>query len=236
MESTPTHHQEKTDTYDPRTDTLYRGYLWATVIGVFGGFLGIGLLTWQSILLRQSANAAKVAAEAAERSANAAVDNVKIFISKERARLSVHLKKEERDIDEPPFEFGDLAAVVNDLTGGTDDAFFIAVHKYGPTDAEDIEAFGQFGFCNVTPDWHGAYRIHEFPTKLGGDTTAEMRIDVFVTPEQINEIEEGGLIPRLFGYVSWKDIFGKRYDAPFCYWWDQQYLRWEPEDCKTPQH
>ena len=45
-------------------DYLYRWYMRATIIGVVGGFIGIGLLIWQSILSRRSANAAWLNAQA----------------------------------------------------------------------------------------------------------------------------------------------------------------------------
>ena len=47
----------------PQSDLLYAVYLLATIVGV-GGFI------WQAILLRQSAKAAKISAEAAERAAS----------------------------------------------------------------------------------------------------------------------------------------------------------------------
>jgi hypothetical protein len=50
--------------YDPTADQLYRGYLTATIVGVVGGFIGIGILVWQAVLTRRSANAAKDAADA----------------------------------------------------------------------------------------------------------------------------------------------------------------------------
>jgi hypothetical protein len=48
--------------YDPTKNFLYRCYLGATIIGVVGGFVGIGILVWQTIVTRRSANAATDAA------------------------------------------------------------------------------------------------------------------------------------------------------------------------------
>src|ERR1019366_5193446 len=47
-----------------RQDPLNHWSLLATIIGVVGGLIGIGLIFWQSVLLRRSANAAKQGAEA----------------------------------------------------------------------------------------------------------------------------------------------------------------------------
>ena len=45
-------------------DLLYRRYMWATIIGVVGGLIGVGILIWQAILTRAAANAAKASADA----------------------------------------------------------------------------------------------------------------------------------------------------------------------------
>ena len=47
-------------------DRLYRRYMLATIVGVGGGFLGVGLLIWQSILLRKSTKTSMSAAQTAE--------------------------------------------------------------------------------------------------------------------------------------------------------------------------
>jgi hypothetical protein len=45
-------------------DLLYRRYMWATIIGVGGGLVGVGILIWQAVLTRRAANAAKDSADA----------------------------------------------------------------------------------------------------------------------------------------------------------------------------
>jgi hypothetical protein len=78
QEGAPTHQQENANLYDPRNDRLYRWYLRATVVGVVGGFIGICLIFWQSILLRRSANAALL--------------NARALMNTERARLAVDIE------------------------------------------------------------------------------------------------------------------------------------------------
>jgi hypothetical protein len=75
-EERPTHHSEKADQYDPRKDCLYRWYMRATIVGVLGGFVGIALLIWQSILLRNSV-------DAAHKSADALIDSEAAFLTVE---------------------------------------------------------------------------------------------------------------------------------------------------------
>jgi hypothetical protein len=63
------------NTYDATKDILYRRYLCATIIGVIGGFLGVGILIWQTVLTRRSADAARDAAGAARSTAEAVVNS-----------------------------------------------------------------------------------------------------------------------------------------------------------------
>jgi len=49
--------QQLANTYDAGKDTLYRHYLLATIVGVAGGFGGLIVLIWQTILTRRSVNA-----------------------------------------------------------------------------------------------------------------------------------------------------------------------------------
>jgi hypothetical protein len=75
--------------YDPTQDRAYRAYLWATILGVVGGFLGVGVLIWQTVLTRRSANAARDAASAAKISAEAVINS-------ERPWLFISIKTTER--------------------------------------------------------------------------------------------------------------------------------------------
>jgi hypothetical protein len=50
---------------DDSLDVLYRRYMLATIFGVVGAFVGIGILIWQTVLIRRSANAAIIAAKVA---------------------------------------------------------------------------------------------------------------------------------------------------------------------------
>jgi hypothetical protein len=79
-EESTAHAGEYGTEYDPQYDCLYRAYLWATIIGVVGGFLGVGILIWQTILTRRSANAARDAANAARSSAEATVNSERAWI------------------------------------------------------------------------------------------------------------------------------------------------------------
>jgi hypothetical protein len=86
-ENTSAHYQGQINNYDPLKDSLYRRYLLATIVGVVGGFLGVGILIGQTVLTRRSANAARDAAKAAS-------DNALAVINAERAWIMVELMRQ----------------------------------------------------------------------------------------------------------------------------------------------
>lgn len=45
---------------DASLDWLYRRYMWATIVGVIGGLIGVGVLIWQTRLIKLSADASKI--------------------------------------------------------------------------------------------------------------------------------------------------------------------------------
>jgi len=51
---TPAEQTKQPDAYNPENDCLYRAYLWATILGVCGGVIGVGVLVYQTILTRTS--------------------------------------------------------------------------------------------------------------------------------------------------------------------------------------
>ncbi len=65
--------------YDPRLDKLYRAYLWATILGLIGGLIGLYALIRQTMATHTAANAAKASADA--------------FMAKEQAWLLIWYDK-----------------------------------------------------------------------------------------------------------------------------------------------
>ena len=61
-------------------DLLYRRYMWATIIGVCGGLVGVAILVWQTVITRRSANAAKMSAVAAKASADALINSERAWV------------------------------------------------------------------------------------------------------------------------------------------------------------
>ncbi len=71
---------EKQDGYQADKDMLYRVYLWATIIGVVGGLVGISLIYVQTKHVRKSAEAAEQAALAAKVSADAVTNAERAWV------------------------------------------------------------------------------------------------------------------------------------------------------------
>jgi hypothetical protein len=69
-------------------DRLYRRYLWATIIGVGGGFIGLVVLICQTIAVRQTARSALLSAQA--------------VINAERARIVAELIPKAARYPQPP--------------------------------------------------------------------------------------------------------------------------------------
>jgi hypothetical protein len=70
---------EQSNSYDPREDTLYRAYLWFTILGVTGAIGGVIVLICQTIATRRSAEAAFM--------------NAQVLIDAERAWIDIDFSK-----------------------------------------------------------------------------------------------------------------------------------------------
>jgi hypothetical protein len=81
---TPTHQTEDQSAYDPRKDCLYRWYMRATIFAAGGALIGVFILIVQTVFLKRSTDAAKVAALAANTSATSVMNS-------ERARVDVNI-------------------------------------------------------------------------------------------------------------------------------------------------
>jgi len=71
------------------TETLYRAYLLATIVGVVGACAGVFVLIWQTVLLRRNTKAAEAAANAARSSALAVINAERAWIVANVERATV---------------------------------------------------------------------------------------------------------------------------------------------------
>jgi hypothetical protein len=83
-EQDPSAQSHQYDAYNAKNDTLYRAYLWATIIGVVVALSGIFAIYRQTKATAQAAQATKESAEATLRSAKAAERSVKLTENTQR--------------------------------------------------------------------------------------------------------------------------------------------------------
>jgi hypothetical protein len=81
-------------------DTLTRVYMWATIFGVVFALGGLGILGRQTFYLKSSVGLAQDSADAANTAANAALANVELLVSSERAIIEVNLTAPTTFVDE----------------------------------------------------------------------------------------------------------------------------------------
>jgi hypothetical protein len=179
--------------YDPLKDSLYRGYLLATIIGVVGGFIGIVVLVWQSILLRRSANAADIAAK----SANKSTESLK---SAERAHV---------DVEFVPIQAGAAIHRFNVTNFGKSPAnimiYTFARHHFPGALPENLAGFGS---------WSQEKHVVNQMLPVGPSVTVlEFDISHYLSDEQRSGKERA--IYR--GSVTYLDIFGDEHETEVVY-------------------
>ena len=170
----------------------------------------VGIMESQKEALEKSVIAAEDNASAAKSGSEASNKNVEMFISKERARLRVDLK---------PFSVADKitnAYLVNFSISiyGTTSAFISdsgATAYFLPKDAIDVEDVGK---AVMFPVYNVPKTIA--PSSPPIETYAFLFID---DPLILPEIEKGGLVIGIRGFVAYGDVFDRPRETRFRYAW-----------------
>jgi hypothetical protein len=197
-EKTPTRQTENGNTYDPRTDCLYRWYLRFTIIGVVGGFIGIGVLVWQAFLTRKSVEAAKKSADA--------------LMNAEQAILVVDKGEWEFDGTQNIFKWsiansGKIVATVFAVNGS------LQIGDSGEL-PPDVSVY----------DYRPVHERIEIIISPGSDNNPMW--DIPLKPNKnISEIEREGVLGGTkyswaCGFYSYRDVFGRPFTQRFCYRWN----------------
>jgi len=191
-------------------DRLYRRYLGATIIGVVGGFIGIGLIVWQTILVRRSANAARLNAEA--------------VINSERAWLLI----EEIRLSDLP---ADTAALIPQPV-----SYAVRVRNYGGSPAFVTEAQCKLESRALrdASDKPLDERIYEVEEKRqqrivppGEDFWLKPWDTKFLSPAEIDAINCIGQERAFFfahGIIKYVDAFNRTHHTRFNYRYDIKYF------------
>lgn len=218
----PTAQTEQGNAYDPKKDTLYRCYLWFTIIGVVGAFGGISVLIWQTTLSRKSANAARDAALAAKTSSQA-------MINSDRPWLFIKITTSDTDTDQN--------GIIEHL------GFSVSFQNYGKTPAE-VVAFDQHPDCrNDTSDlpFQPAYSLEGHVmvhTRMvpPGETWQDpgerfFYVEDFLLGDDWKEIRSSRKRFIYWGRIQYRDLIeesktihelkevGTIHETCFCYFW-----------------
>jgi hypothetical protein len=216
---------KESDPYNPRHDFLYRLYLGATVLGVLGGIVGVGIIFWQVMLLRQSVDASAEQSRAMERhigeaarSANAMEEIAdKIEAGNKavmRAYLTVNIGggsyQETNRVGQIDVKFGVSPTVAN--TGNTP-ARRVRIRTKAalfPSILPDNFSYDDLGPETETPyatvAAHQSYTIHAL-------------LDDVVPDADVARIKVGdGQHLHAWGTITYEDIFGDLHTTKFGQW------------------
>jgi hypothetical protein len=197
-------------------DALYRGYLWATIIGVGGAIFGLLVLICQTVLLRRSANAARDAAEVAKANTNA-------LINIERAWLVLD------GFDPKGKDFWEISH--KNVYFGNSERIPITVRfkNYGHTPAWLIESAFNLEVSKAT-DSEFSFEYKEFQKSEGepiAPNTDAAPINVEINPRgyltlgEMIDIGDKKLFLYFYGFVKYKDVFSEQTketrETSFCY-------------------
>lgn len=213
--------------YDPTNDTLYRWYLGATVVGVAGGLMGVGILIYQAIKLKQTVESATEQSKAMERhigeasrSANAMEQVVATIREGNEAIIRAYISVvigfavfQDRN-DSKKFE-GKPVLVNTGNTAARNLRIRIA--------AAIVPAAQVQTFTYPLPE-----ETHQAPAVAAPRQNYALSaiVEDFVPDADVPDIKQGtgdkGLL-TVWGTVTYDDIFGKHHTTRFAQW-----LLWSP--------
>jgi hypothetical protein len=212
--------------YDPYSDSLYRHYLAATVIGVCFSLIVVAMLVWQNILTRQ-------VTKAAQENAEAALLNARAIINAERPWMFIQIKT----VAHGNVQFGDIPEHIN---------FSVTFHNFGKTPAEIVGFDDHPDCCKSTddpddlpspPEYSGEGQVlthtRMIPAEKDWDTPVSYTPHDWFTGEQWNDIRASRKRLVYWGRLQYRDLIEEpksihelKRDKPitihetcFCYFW-----------------
>jgi hypothetical protein len=188
--------------YDPRSDTLYRWYLGATVAGVAGGLIGLVFLIVQTV--------------ASKKSADAALLNTQALVSSQRARIVVEVSRIDKAID----RVGDFRFEAVAINTGSTIAEIIGVwaliHHCG------IEVLRDFENAELPEPPDGAFR--EPHTIRAYDRWLFRTIDPSdLVPFEVKyDVADGKIYPVWYGWIQFRDFVGREHRQRFFFMYSEK--------------
>jgi hypothetical protein len=213
--------EKQKDPYDARTDSLYRKYLWFTIIGVCGGLIGLGLLYRQFKATETAANAAKNSADAATKSANhlaeqlgtmrdtakANRDSADALVNAERAWLMVYLD----------WQPGSIHTLDNERTRATTAYLQCVCTNHGKTPAWIDEICCKFEIIpwfHESPDFKNMEPYDSAPEPVAAGASSGIRK---LEPVADGMFIQEGKVRMVYGVVKYRDMFGLKRETTFGY-------------------
>lgn len=212
--------EKQKDPYDARTDSLYRKYLWFTIIGVCGALIGLGLLYRQFKATETAANAAKNSADAATKSANhladqlgtmrdtakANRDSADALVNAERAWIMVYLDWQ------PP-------ATVRILSSQHETSAYLqcVCTNHGKTPAWIDEICCKFEIIpwfHESPDFKNMEPYDSTPEPVAAGASSQIRK---LEPVADGVSNQEGKVRMIYGVVKYWDMFGLKRESTFGY-------------------
>jgi hypothetical protein len=207
--------------YDPREDTAYRTYLWATIAGVAGGFIGIFILICQSILLRRSVEAAHKGADALMDSEGAVlkIDEGALGINGAKSRVSHRIHNIGRTIATI------ITAEQAVQLGASPDS------PPNPSLYEETEISIPSEFYLPAGEHTGVTNYLSDRSGLTGKealgTLEQPVVARLITDEEYTELTKRTKTLWSYGFVRYRDVFKRVYELRYC-------QRFEPNMAMPP--
>jgi len=175
------------------------------VVGVFGAWVGLGLLVWQNVLTRRSANAAKAGADAA-------LLNAKAVIRSERPWIHVNINKT-----------GDSKYAFEAINTGRTPAQDVSFGINETTEYKSIEEMPTNLLCR---DWNTLAK----GLLVTGDSFLVFEKEIL--PGELGLARSAGTILIVWGCVRYKDTISDTGEGPeqheswFCFWFGPGGMKW----------
>ena len=162
-----------------------------------------------------------------QKSAQAAADNIELFVSKERARLLVTIK-----YDDQSFYFARITKLKP--LDQVYETVRVEIAQHGPTKAFNVVGKAKVFFADSKVPTQSAIPVPlDLPSIIegGADPVTDAIHIPISTDEELDAIRNERLFVHLFGEVTYEDIFGRPHRSPFRYIWQMSaMLMGEGED------
>jgi hypothetical protein len=183
-------------------DTLTRRYMWATIIGVVGGFIGIALIFWQTRIAGRSANAANIAAEASKKQSEAMITGARAWILADVGEIPDTFVADSSSVG-----FLDVRPLVRNSgqTPGSIKKGFIRSHK-----------IANGSVLPPQPDYTGPLATQEVYVIVPPNTVVQP-LHVPIPLSDFVAIRQGNPTLYIYGFIDYVDFAKQERQTRFCF-------------------